>query len=319
MFLMKAYATTGAGNWVTINGTHVLIGGNGKIMKGPAKFIGSTVEDMKSAGKSTEDKKAELKKKLSEKKAGLESKDKNKVRSANESGGSFKPTADSLRNLQVGDSVSFTNSFGEKETFVKTTNPSGRKSDPPTFVHVDESGNPKSMTYSSNRVSVFGPSELAERASLGQGSVTLDKGAFPDMPKRVNQKINGFSGETVSKTTSSARKAVASLKSDSYGTSINTTGKTIVVKHADGKKDVFEPGDRIYNSKAVSEYAKDVFFKTSGSVGGSSYTRATSSGSSNRYPSGITTPAQKRAYTRAINRGMTSSEAKKSALGGASN
>ena len=36
------------GNWVTINGVHVLIGGDGKtIMKGPAKFVGKTVNEIK--------------------------------------------------------------------------------------------------------------------------------------------------------------------------------------------------------------------------------------------------------------------------------
>lgn len=322
--MLKAYAD--AGNWVTINGVHVLIGGNGKIVKGPAKFIGSTIADMKNVGKSTADKKAELKKKLAEKKAGSKSKDEASKQTLSDknkgdnSGGSFKPTKDSLGELQVGDSISFTNSFGEKETFVKTTNPSGRKSDPPTFVYADESGNPKSMSSASNRVSVFGPSELAERASLGQSSATVSKGAVPDISRRVNRKINGFSDETGSSTTSNARKAVAGLKSDEYGTSINTTGKTIVVKHADGKQDVFKPGDKIYNSKALSEYAKDVSFKSSGSTGGSytssAYDRVTGSG---KYPSGVTTPAQKRAYTRAINSGMSSSDAKKSALGKATN
>ena len=110
--MLKVYAD--AGNWVTINGVHVLIGGNGKIVKGPAKFIGSTIADMKNVGKSTADKKAELKKKLAEKKAGLNSKDEASKQTKNKgdnSGGSFKPTKDSLGELQVGDSISFTNSL----------------------------------------------------------------------------------------------------------------------------------------------------------------------------------------------------------------
>ena len=50
--------TAKGGGWVTINGVHVFIEG-GKITKGPAKFIGSSVNDLPS-GKSAEDKKAEL-------------------------------------------------------------------------------------------------------------------------------------------------------------------------------------------------------------------------------------------------------------------
>ena len=51
--------TAKGGGWVTINGVHVFIEG-GKITKGPAKFIGSSVNDLPS-GKSAEDKKAALK------------------------------------------------------------------------------------------------------------------------------------------------------------------------------------------------------------------------------------------------------------------
>lgn len=54
------------GNWVTLNGVHVLIGANGKIIKGPAKFIGSTVEDLQKQ-KMTNDKKEELKAKYGDK------------------------------------------------------------------------------------------------------------------------------------------------------------------------------------------------------------------------------------------------------------
>lgn len=50
--------TAKGGGWVTINGVHVFIEG-GKITKGPAKFIGSSVNDLPS-GKSAEDKKAKL-------------------------------------------------------------------------------------------------------------------------------------------------------------------------------------------------------------------------------------------------------------------
>lgn len=60
---MAKSSSSSGGNWVTINGVHILIGANGKIEKGPAKFIGSTVDDMKKSGKSTADRKAELQKK----------------------------------------------------------------------------------------------------------------------------------------------------------------------------------------------------------------------------------------------------------------
>lgn len=54
------------GTWVTLNGVHVLIGASGKIEKGPAKFIGSTVEDLQKQ-KMTDDKKAQLKAKYGDK------------------------------------------------------------------------------------------------------------------------------------------------------------------------------------------------------------------------------------------------------------
>ena len=56
--------------WVTINGVHVFIDNSGKISKGPAKFIGSTVNDLPSSGKSAADRKAELKAKYGDKKSG---------------------------------------------------------------------------------------------------------------------------------------------------------------------------------------------------------------------------------------------------------
>ena len=47
---MAAKKSSKGGNWVTINGVHVLIE-NGKITKGPAKFIGSSLSDLPSSGK----------------------------------------------------------------------------------------------------------------------------------------------------------------------------------------------------------------------------------------------------------------------------
>lgn len=64
--IIKAYAE----GWVTINGVHVYISNLGKIKKGPAKFIGSTLDDLKGSNKSTADKKAELQKKYSKKSEG---------------------------------------------------------------------------------------------------------------------------------------------------------------------------------------------------------------------------------------------------------
>ena len=62
----KSSKGSAGGNWVTINGVHVLIGANGKIAKGPAKFIGSTLNDLPgSSVKSVAERKADLQKKKS--------------------------------------------------------------------------------------------------------------------------------------------------------------------------------------------------------------------------------------------------------------
>lgn len=67
MFLfIKAYAD----GWVTINGVHVFIGPKGKITKGPAKFIGSTVNDISKPKKSVAERKEQLKKKYDDKVSG---------------------------------------------------------------------------------------------------------------------------------------------------------------------------------------------------------------------------------------------------------
>lgn len=55
--------------------------------------------------------------------------------------------------------------------------------------------------------------------------------------------------------------------------------------------------------------------KTSGKSASTSKPTTTNSTTGTKYPSGITTPAQKRAYTRAVNSGMSTTDAKKSALG----
>lgn len=39
---MANKSSSGEGHWVTINGTHVFIGGNGRVQKGPKKLIGYT-------------------------------------------------------------------------------------------------------------------------------------------------------------------------------------------------------------------------------------------------------------------------------------
>lgn len=45
MFVIKAYASTG--QWITIKGVHILVGGDGNIIKGPTKLIGSTVQSLR--------------------------------------------------------------------------------------------------------------------------------------------------------------------------------------------------------------------------------------------------------------------------------
>lgn len=42
------------GNWVTIKGVHVLIGGNGTVSKGPSKFIGKTIDEIREGGSTTD-------------------------------------------------------------------------------------------------------------------------------------------------------------------------------------------------------------------------------------------------------------------------
>lgn len=82
--------------WVTINGVHVFIDNSGKISKGPAKFIGSSLSDLPSSGNSAADRKAELRAKYGDKKSGAKTESSSDSRSdSNESestGGSTKRT-----------------------------------------------------------------------------------------------------------------------------------------------------------------------------------------------------------------------------------
>ena len=230
MFLMKAYAITGAGNWVTINGTHVLIGGNGKIIKGPAKFIGSTVEEMKSASKSSIN----------------DSKVSSKATKSNPTGMTLKERGEAIRKVK------------------------------------DKYQNADSSTINK---------DLEKNKKIMQSSEIGTE-------KYTKARINVL--------------ALQNLKSDRNNSSMTTEQKvgfmssnTLVHSGGNPSKPLINPAkvSGTIQQKRFSETAKSVSSNTSGS---------------SKYPSGITTTAQKRAYTRAINSGMTSSEAKKSALGGTS-
>ena len=81
--------------WVTINGVHVFIDGkSGKITQGPAKFIGSTLNDLPSSNSSQADLKARLQAKQAEKSPA--SKAMAKAKSDREADPSKKKKADGL-------------------------------------------------------------------------------------------------------------------------------------------------------------------------------------------------------------------------------
>ena len=227
MFLMKAYAITGAGNWVTINGTHVLIGGNGKIIKGPAKFIGSTIEEMS--------------KESSDKRPRVDGYNPN-----NPTGLSRKERISKIRDLE--------------KKFSKLSD--------------EEVSKQLESNKNTMNTSVLGSKEYVQA--------------------RLNTQ------------------ALLSIKEDRRNSSL--TREDIVKIAGDAVREQSKP-TRTYPRMASPTAQKHVddFYKPD-TVGA----RAKTGSAPKKYPSGITTPAQKRAYTRAINSGMTSSEAKKSALGGTS-
>lgn len=102
------------GNWVTINGVHVLIGANGKITKGPAKFVGSTVNDLKGQ-KMTSDKKAELKEKYGKSKS---SKSTNGDSKPTKKGTSSTAKANTSAKAKSGYSPSTTKKYRDESTTV---------------------------------------------------------------------------------------------------------------------------------------------------------------------------------------------------------
>ena len=225
MFLMKAYAD--AGSWVTINGTHVLIGASGKIVKGPAKFIGSTVEEIKSADKSSIN----------------DSKVSSKATKSNPTGMTLKERGEAIRKVK------------------------------------DKYQNADSSTI--NR-------DLEKNKKIMQSSEIGTE-------KYTKARINVL--------------ALQNLKSDRNNSSMTTEQKvgfmssnTLVHSGGNPSKPLINPAkvSGTIQQKRFSETAKSVSSNTSGS---------------SKYPSGITTTAQKRAYTRAINSGKSASEAKASALG----
>lgn len=234
---MKVYAD--AGNWVTINGVHVLIGGNGKIVKGPAKFIGSTVADMKNVGKSASDRKEELKKRLSEK-SGASSKSSKEAKKTGDTPKEKEVSGKSSKNIP-------TDSFFDRDNLASVDN------------------------------------EVLETAHY-----------YKLMGLTSSKDLDSTDLETLTGVAIDYEKGPIDIE----------TGKSVPIEVANARADyVLNKFDEIVNGRLNK------------STSTSSQNKTESKSSDSKYPSGIETTAQKRAYTRAINSGMSSSEAKDSALG----
>ena len=238
MFLMKAYAD--AGSWVTINGTHVLIGASGKIVKGPAKFIGSTIEEISN-------------------KSELET-------PSNKSGGRISLTKDAEDYGWTQKDIDYLNSkLSPNASLTWVDDKSGKK----IRIEVTDS-NGKTLPLASIQPSV---------GLRGQNQFS------------VAGKVGGYFD-----------------KEHDY----STMGRAV---SAINKSIGYKPESPINPNKAVSpmaqRYAEGFNRLQTRDVGSRAKVKATTP----KYPSGIATPAQKRAYTRAINSGKSASEAKASALG----
>lgn len=347
---MASKASSGGGNWVTINGVHVLIGANGKITKGPAKFIGSTVNDL--PGSSATGKYA---KKAAEKKSSTTTK-KETVKKETGKKAVTKATTGDKKYTKTAEKFKVD---GKEYTYKKDTDGTGyitykydnghdvmfgfnkAYSDAKVAKQAvkDQNARMTKIEQTRKKAQEVGGIDLSTGKIIKPGSVvktgvdknhivqysavdavtgktikldSADMGSLliKGMDAHTNNAIKNFSnatttntktvptkkatttkkttGTTAKKTTTKkettkksstpkstgASKDVAKLKTDSNGTAVNTTGKTIVATFADGKTATYEPGATIYNAKALAKYG-NVSYKTTGSAPKSTTTKTT--------------------------------------------
>ena len=254
---MASKSSSAGGNWVTINGVHVLIGANGKITKGPAKFIGSTVDDLKGSKKSVAERKAELQKKKQQSSTSKKTDKKESPKKSTEKKTTPSNNSSAKNNTQE----------SAKSDIVKKLQSSGSA----TMTQKGDWGN------STTKITKLkdGEYSVVTTTQFGNGSPVKDRQVFTS-----SEKAAGYASKNMS-------------LDDPYriGGSKSTSTKVV-------NKDI--------DSRPVGSSNKRLTMVDDGKT-----SKIVMSSNTPKYPSGVTTPAQKKAYTQAINNGKTSSEATK--------
>ena len=255
-----------AEGWVTINGVHVYISNLGKIKKGPAKFIGSTIDDLKGQ-KMSADKKAELQKKYGKKTSEKPSERKSKD--------------DSKESKTKDKSPNDTAKMQEKEHLAKLY-ANGVYND--TYL--------RSVAMDNYGMSSKDVEDIVKMAG-GRNTTFSDR---MEANRKIQQNTSG------------------SFKSGGESYTYSMDGSYMSVKNSKGIEVASEKVGTSNLGVNASQTAKSILKATQANGGNALDVRSSSKATTPKYPSGIETASQKRAYTRAINSGKSTAEATKSAL-----
>ena len=235
---MASKTSSSVGSWVTINGVHVLIGANGKITKGPARFIGSKVEDLP-GGKSTTTK-TSTKKTVEKKKTTTPKKTTSKEEKLQNSFNESRKNTKSFVKPEAGEKIT----WGKDMSGVNVGTVQ-RKVNGVTYIQKVAMENPttkeiysKGNTVKSSKTGVFKPNEntvtkvsKAQTPKAPKTKSAVDK--MIDKGQTSSAKtINLYTGKTIQ--SGSIKKAGVDPKTRQIKyTAKDQNGKTIVLDGAD--------------------------------------------------------------------------------------
>ena len=342
-FTIKAYAASSGGDhWVTINGTHVLIGDSGKIKKGPDKFIGSTVAEMKKATNTSKSSTSKTTKKTATTKK--EATKSGSAKSAKKEDNKSNDTFFDKKNLksvdkEVKEFAGYYKEMGKTSsddidpidmstlTGVEINEITGKAYDIDTGRALTTAEANARADYVSQQ---FDKIFNNDKANKGGGSKSTEP-QLSDRAKAIKDRGEKYKNKSISELNSTIETAKKEMAKHERGTPEYKDAQLNVLallKVRDDKTYSSLTKEQQYQfagrdvRNSLNKEVADTLNRTKISEpklpkksASTSKTATTNSTTGTKYPSGITTPAQKRAYTRAVNSGMSTTDAKKSALG----
>lgn len=210
--------------WVTINGNHVYIGAKGTITKGPAKLVGSTVDDLKGQ-KMTANKKAELQKKYSKK-------------TDSKSSGTTKPETKSSTSKSTGSSEKNqsknpgnSSKSGSEETKLNYTKNNPNKVNSTSYVTSRSSSKPSGLQVEPTKPQSK-PSTPEQKQKIASNSQAFVKPMVDSFVKNALKGANSSYKQQVIKEAEGLCSVAA--RRGASAVSVHPEGKSLVITFNDG-------------------------------------------------------------------------------------